>query len=103
MRRREGVTPNAAASSASTPSCDLRWQILATLALLPRRLRDSSIAAVVFTGTEVDQGAGLLTLRERGAVDNCDFGNHDAMNDNGGTNGHGGQQRCRIRSACSPS
>jgi chemotaxis response regulator CheB len=30
-----------------------------------RRLRDSPIVAVVLTGTEVDQTAGLLTLRER--------------------------------------
>jgi hypothetical protein len=42
-----------------------------------------------------------LTLRERGPLElygsptrsswNCGFGNHDAMNDNGRTNGHGGQ------------
>jgi pyrroloquinoline quinone biosynthesis protein B len=47
-------------------SPDLRAQILATPALRPRRLRDSPIAAVVLTGAEVDQTAGLLTLRERG-------------------------------------
>src|SRR6201995_2341403 len=47
-------------------SPDLRQQILATPALQPRALRDSPIAAVVLTGAEVDQTAGLLTLRERG-------------------------------------
>jgi pyrroloquinoline quinone biosynthesis protein B len=47
-------------------SPDLRQQILATPALRPRGLRDSPIAAVVLTGGEVDQTAGLLTLRERG-------------------------------------
>jgi pyrroloquinoline quinone biosynthesis protein B len=47
-------------------SPDLRHQILATPALQPRGLRDSPIAAVVLTGGEVDQTAGLLTLRERG-------------------------------------
>ncbi len=47
-------------------SPDLRQQILATPALQPRGLRDSPIAAVVLTGAEVDQTAGLLTLRERG-------------------------------------
>src|SRR5277367_356782 len=45
---------------------DLRAQVQATPALQPRRgLRDSPIAAVVLTGAEVDQTAGLLTLRER--------------------------------------
>src|ERR1700693_3825631 len=48
-------------------SPDLRTQILATPALQPRGLRNSPIAAVVLTGAEVDQTAGLLTLRERGA------------------------------------
>jgi pyrroloquinoline quinone biosynthesis protein B len=47
-------------------SPDLRQQILSTPALQPRALRDSPIAAVVLTGAEVDQTAGLLTLRERG-------------------------------------
>jgi pyrroloquinoline quinone biosynthesis protein B len=47
-------------------SPDLRQQVLATPALQPRALRDSPIAAVVLTGAEVDQTAGLLTLRERG-------------------------------------
>jgi hypothetical protein len=37
--------------------------------LLPRRLRDSPIAAVVLIGTEVDRTAGLLTLRERGPLE----------------------------------
>lgn len=47
-------------------SPDLRAQILATPALQPRAApRDSPIAAVVLTGAEVDQVAGLLTLRER--------------------------------------
>jgi pyrroloquinoline quinone biosynthesis protein B len=47
-------------------SPDLRAQIQATPALQPRTaLRDSPIAAVVLTGAEVDQTAGLLTLRER--------------------------------------
>jgi pyrroloquinoline quinone biosynthesis protein B len=45
---------------------DLRAQLLATPALQPRTgARGSPIAAVVLTGAEVDQVAGLLTLRER--------------------------------------
>src|SRR5277367_5893512 len=44
-------------------SPDLRQQILSTPALRPRGLRDSPIAAAVLTGAEVDQAAGLLTLR----------------------------------------
>jgi pyrroloquinoline quinone biosynthesis protein B len=45
---------------------DLRAQLLATPALRPRSgLRSSPIAAIVLTGAEVDQVAGLLTLRER--------------------------------------
>ncbi len=45
---------------------DLRAQLLATPALHPRTvLRSSPIAAVVLTGAEVDQIAGLLALRER--------------------------------------
>jgi len=48
-------------------SPDLRQQIMATPALRPRGLRTSPIAAVVLTGGEVDQTAGLLTLRERGS------------------------------------
>jgi pyrroloquinoline quinone biosynthesis protein B len=47
-------------------SPDLRQQIIATPALHPRGLRTSPIAAVVLTGGEIDQTAGLLTLRERG-------------------------------------
>ena len=47
-------------------SPDLRQQIIATPALQPRGVRMSPIAAVVLTGAEVDQTAGLLTLRERG-------------------------------------
>ncbi len=49
-------------------SPDLRAQLLATPSLQPRTgTRDSRIAAVVLTGAEVDQIAGLLTLRERQA------------------------------------
>ena len=45
---------------------DLRAQLAATPALHPRgQLRASPIAAVVLTGAEVDQTAGLLNLRER--------------------------------------
>jgi pyrroloquinoline quinone biosynthesis protein B len=64
--------PNGTSSSAGAPfvlinaSPDLRQQIIATPALQPRGLRMSPIAAVVLTGGEVDQTAGLLTLRERG-------------------------------------
>ena len=47
-------------------SPDLRAQIQATPVLHPRQaLRGSPIAAVVLSGAEVDQTAGLLTLRER--------------------------------------
>jgi pyrroloquinoline quinone biosynthesis protein B len=47
---------------------DLRAQLLATRRLQPRaELRSSPIAAVILTGAEVDQVAGLLTLRERQA------------------------------------
>ena len=64
--------PNGPSSFADAPfvlinaSPDLRQQIIATPALQPRGLRMSPIAAVVLTGGEVDQTAGLLTLRERG-------------------------------------
>jgi pyrroloquinoline quinone biosynthesis protein B len=45
---------------------DLRAQIAATPELQPRaEPRDSPIAAVMLTGAEVDQAAGLLSLRER--------------------------------------
>ena len=47
---------------------DLRAQLLATSRLQPQAgLRSSPIAAVILTGAEVDQVAGLLTLRERQA------------------------------------
>jgi pyrroloquinoline quinone biosynthesis protein B len=47
-------------------SPDLRAQIAANPILQPQQdLRGSPIAAVVLTGAEVDQVAGLLTLRER--------------------------------------
>ncbi len=47
---------------------DLRAQLLAARCLQPRAgLRSSPIAAVILTGAEVDQTAGLLTLRERQA------------------------------------
>ncbi|NWH08271.1 MAG: pyrroloquinoline quinone biosynthesis protein PqqB [Alphaproteobacteria bacterium] len=48
-------------------SPDLRQQIIATPALHPKgpALRHSPIAAVMLTGADVDQVAGLLTLRER--------------------------------------
>jgi pyrroloquinoline quinone biosynthesis protein B len=47
-------------------SPDLRAQIQATPRLHPQRgLRGSPISAVVLTGAEVDQVAGLLTMRER--------------------------------------
>ncbi len=46
-------------------SPDLRAQVQATPALWPRGSpRGSPIAAVILTGAEVDQTAGLLTLRE---------------------------------------
>jgi pyrroloquinoline quinone biosynthesis protein B len=46
-------------------SPDLRAQIQANPVLHPRaNLRDSPIAAVLLTGGEIDQTAGLLTLRE---------------------------------------
>jgi pyrroloquinoline quinone biosynthesis protein B len=45
---------------------DLRAQLSATPALHPReKLRGSPIEAVVLTGAEIDQTAGLLNLRER--------------------------------------
>ena len=47
-------------------SPDLRAQISATPALHPKANRRASpIAAVILTGAEIDQTAGLLTLRER--------------------------------------
>jgi pyrroloquinoline quinone biosynthesis protein B len=44
---------------------DLRTQLAATPALHPRTLRGSPIEAVLLTGGEIDQTAGLLNLRER--------------------------------------
>ena len=52
-------------------SPDLRSQIIASPVLQPRSLqprsglRHSPISAVLLTGAEIDQAAGLLTLRER--------------------------------------
>ena len=47
-------------------SPDLRAQLAATRALHPREaLRHSPIAAVLLTGAEIDQIAGLVNLRER--------------------------------------
>jgi pyrroloquinoline quinone biosynthesis protein B len=47
-------------------SPDLRWQLMATPALYPQGARRGSpLEAVVLTGAEVDQTAGLLSLRER--------------------------------------
>src|ERR1051325_4322203 len=46
-------------------SPDLRAQLAATPALHPRTLRGSPIEAVLLTGAEIDQTAGLLNLRER--------------------------------------
>lgn len=47
-------------------SPDLRSQILVNAALQPKSgLRHSPVAAVLLTGAEIDQCAGLLTLRER--------------------------------------
>jgi pyrroloquinoline quinone biosynthesis protein B len=47
-------------------SPDLRAQILSNPALHPRSgLRHSPIRAVLLTGAEIDQAAGLLTVRER--------------------------------------
>jgi len=67
-----GAILDGAASASGAPfvlinaSPDLRQQIMATPPLQPCGLRMSPIAAVVLTGGEVDQTAGLLTLRERG-------------------------------------
>jgi pyrroloquinoline quinone biosynthesis protein B len=47
-------------------SPDLRWQIMATPALYPEGARRGSpLDKVVLTGAEIDQTAGLLSLRER--------------------------------------
>lgn len=72
------VTPRTQASSAVSAdgvrwtllnaAPDLRAQLAATPALHPREgLRGSPIEAVVLTGGEIDQTAGLLNLRERQA------------------------------------
>jgi pyrroloquinoline quinone biosynthesis protein B len=53
-------------------SPDLRTQIAATPELHPAEpIRGSPVAAVVLTGAEIDQVAGLLNLRERHAFDLC--------------------------------
>ena len=71
-RTQASIAVSAGAAAGASPvilinaSPDLRQQILATPALQPRGLRASPIEAVVLTGSEVDQTAGLLTLRERG-------------------------------------
>jgi pyrroloquinoline quinone biosynthesis protein B len=60
-------------------SPDLRAQISLVPALQPRgRVRGSPIAAVVLTGAEVDQVAGLLHLRERQNF--TIFGTADTLN-----------------------
>jgi pyrroloquinoline quinone biosynthesis protein B len=46
-------------------SPDLRAQIQSTRVLHPAGLRDSPIKSVLLTGAEIDQTAGLLSLRER--------------------------------------
>lgn len=58
------VTADGQAWTILNASPDLRAQIAATPALHPRGLRESPIAAVVLTGGEIDQIAGLLHLRE---------------------------------------
>jgi len=50
-------------------SPDLRAQIAATAPLHPRDKRTSPIEAVVLTGAEIDQTAGLLSLRERSPLE----------------------------------
>src|SRR5262249_41853539 len=62
------VTPDGRRFVLFNASPDLREQIAVTPALQPRDgLRGSPIAAVVLTGGEIDQTAGLLALRERHA------------------------------------
>jgi pyrroloquinoline quinone biosynthesis protein B len=71
-RTQASIAVSAGAAAGASPvilinaSPDLRQQIMATPELQPRGLRTSPIEAVVLTGGEVDQTAGLLTLRERG-------------------------------------
>lgn len=50
-------------------SPDLGSQIRATPALWPRRERHSPIGAIVLSGAEIDQVAGLLSVRERHPFD----------------------------------
>jgi pyrroloquinoline quinone biosynthesis protein B len=58
------VSADGARWSLLNASPDLRQQIQSTPALHPPALRDTSIEAVVLTGGEIDQIAGLLSLRE---------------------------------------
>ena len=62
--RRPDAPARGSCSSTPRPTCASRSRHARAAAA--RRLRDSPIAAVVLTGAEVDQTAGLLTLRERG-------------------------------------
>jgi pyrroloquinoline quinone biosynthesis protein B len=50
-------------------SPDLRSQLAGQVELHPSELRESPIKAVVLTGAEIDQTAGLLSLRERQPFD----------------------------------
>jgi len=59
------VSPDRQRWTLLNASPDLRAQIQANPALHPRDLRASPIASVVLTGAEIDQTAGLLSLRER--------------------------------------
>ena len=59
------VSPGGGRWTLLNASPDLRAQIQATQVLHPKGLRDSPIEAVVLTGGEIDQTAGLLSLRER--------------------------------------
>ena len=60
------VSADGASWTLFNASPDLRAQLAATPALHPREgLRSSPIEAVVLTGAEIDQTAGLLNLRER--------------------------------------
>ena len=62
------VTVDGTSFTLLNASPDLREQIAVTPALQPQAgLRGSPIAAVVLTGAEIDQTAGLLALRERHA------------------------------------
>ena len=60
------VSANGKSWTLLNASPDLRAQLQATPVLHPRdTLRGSPIGAVVLTGAEIDQTAGLLCLRER--------------------------------------